>query len=58
LPNPEFRIPLLAGDVGIVVFPDEQTRRQAKSDTRIRPWLDAPDNHGVILLTLAECEQF
>lgn len=58
LAHPEFRIPVSPGDVRIVVFPDEQTRQEAKADPRIRTWLEAPNNHGVILLTLPECEQF
>jgi hypothetical protein len=55
--RPALRVPVPAGDLRLVVFPDDQTRARARSEARIAPWL----NHAQrppILLTLEECQHF
>lgn len=56
--RPEYRIPVQLGDIRIIVFPDEQTRAVARTDTRLYAWFQAPAPSGAILLTVQECEHF
>lgn len=56
--QPEYRIPVGRGDVRIIVFPDEQTRTKARSDSRFHKCFQDPASPSTILLTVQECEHF
>lgn len=58
LPQPEYRIPVERNDVRIIVFPDEQTRIKARSDSRLHGWFQDSARPSTILLTMQECEHF
>lgn len=58
LPQPEYRIPVKRDDVRIIVFPDEQTRIKARSDSRLHDWFQDSARPSTILLTVQECEHF
>lgn len=58
VPPPEYRVLVRVDEVSILVFPDEQTRKQARNDPRLTAWLSPPSPLNAILLTLKECEQF
>jgi len=56
LATPVYKIPVLSKELRLIVFPDDQTLRDALATKAVRELLDAAPNRP-ILLTLSDCEQ-
>jgi hypothetical protein len=58
LDSPVYRIPVKAGDVRLVVFPDAATRYAANDDAQILNFFQAVKRKMPIFLTVEECRDF
>ena len=56
--KPRYRIPVQLADVRLVVFPDDKTRTDARSDPKLNSWFQDPAALSPILLSLEECGHF